>query len=174
MKTAPAFALGLLTVMASGCVTFSRVTSDRMATATLADGDGLTRGSATIARKDGGLVLSVTASGLKPGEHGMHLHTTGTCAGPDFASAGGHLNPDHRRHGSLSDAGPHLGDLPNLKVDDEGRAVAEVPLTSGGVENLFDSDGTAVVVHADADDYRTDPSGNSGKRVLCGVLDRSR
>ena len=114
--------------------------------------------------------------GLSPGAHGVHLHTTGSCTAPDFASAGAHLNPGGHQHGTSNPAGPHLGDLPNITVGSAGTGTVSATL-SGTREDvlarLFDADGTAVVVHANADDYRTDPSGNSGGRIACGVLTRS-
>ena len=102
----------------------------------------------------------------------------GRCEGPAFASAGPHWNPTGRQHGTLNPAGHHLGDLPNLDVDATGRRPARIHhprrAPSGGAGGLFDADGAALVIHAAPDDYRTDPSGNSGARIACGVLGRER
>ncbi|GGE01924.1 hypothetical protein GCM10011515_22000 [Tsuneonella deserti] len=119
------------------------------------------------------VTLAIGVTGVAPGPHGIHLHTTGQCNGPDFTTAGGHLNPLGKRHGSLAPDGKHEGDLPNLVVQPggSGALTAELQGTPEQVQEwLFDRDGTAIVLHADADDYRTDPSGNSGARIACGVL----
>jgi len=115
----------------------------------------------------------VSASGLTPGDHGVHLHAVGKCEEPAFASAGGHLNPAGRQHGMNNPAGRHLGDLPNLVAGADGTATLSYPLgdpASSLSASLFDADGTALVIHAGPDDYITDPSGNSGGRVACGVF----
>lgn len=105
----------------------------------------------------------------------MHLHAVGKCEAPAFASAGGHLNPGSRQHGVDNPHGAHLGDLPNLLADtsDAGSLTATLHKTIPDLlAQLFDADDTAVVIHASADDYRTDPSGNSGSRIACGVFTR--
>jgi Cu-Zn family superoxide dismutase len=120
-----------------------------------------------------GIEVRVQAAGLPAGHYGVHLHAVGRCEGPAFTSAGPHWNPTGRQHGSLNPAGHHMGDLPNLDVDAHGAGRLEFAIagaSASGAEGLFDADGTAVVIHADADDYRTDPSGNSGARIACGVL----
>lgn len=161
----------------TGCATFGRMTTDRLATASLQRADGTRLGTVRIVERGNDLALAIDADGLAPGTHGVHLHTTGRCSPSDFSDAGGHLNPDHRRHGSLSANGPHLGDLPNLEVDAAGRITTELPIAGERTmlrNAIFDRDGTALVIHEAADDYRTDPSGNSGKRIACAVLDRAR
>jgi Cu-Zn family superoxide dismutase len=102
--------------------------------------------------------------------HGIHLHAIGRCEGPDFKSAGGHWNPAGHQHGRDNPMGAHLGDLPNFDV--AGQTVASLTLPVGGITaaDLADADGTALVIHADPDDYKTDPSGNSGARIACAVL----
>jgi Cu-Zn family superoxide dismutase len=99
----------------------------------------------------------------------------GSCEGPAFTSAGGHLNPGARQHGTLNPAGSHTGDLPNLTVTSNGTGTLSAELSGTKAEleaALFDADGTALVIHAAADDYKTDPTGNSGARIACGVLKR--
>jgi Cu-Zn family superoxide dismutase len=147
-----------------------------VATATLLDSAGVRVGVATFSRVAGGARLGVSVSGLAPGPHGIHIHERGECARPDFASAGGHLNPDHREHGLENPAGPHAGDLPNLLVGANGSAdtifAVSPQLLASGDGSLFRPGGTAVVVHAGRDDQRTDPSGGSGARMACGVVER--
>lgn len=163
---APALAL-------SACASVPPSESEMIATATLMDGSGNPTGEARLLAIGEKVELAVTAEGLTPGQHGFHLHTTGKCTLPDFKSAGGHLNPSNEGHGLLDDDGNHLGDLPNLTARANGTASMQVPV--GGsrayvLENVFDADGTAVVIHADPDDGRTDPSGAAGSRIACGVL----
>jgi Cu-Zn family superoxide dismutase len=117
--------------------------------------------------------LVVESTSLPAGTHGTHLHMTGRCEAPQFTTAGAHLNPTSRQHGLRNPQGPHLGDMPNLTVGSNGQGRLETivrgSLTPGRAP-LFDADGTALVVHANADDQVTDPSGNSGGRIACGVL----
>jgi Cu-Zn family superoxide dismutase len=121
-----------------------------------------------------GLWINVTATGLTPGAHGMHVHAVGSCSAPDFVSAGPHWNPTGHQHGRKNSNGAHAGDAPNLVADAKGRGRLKTWLGAGtltaGDAPLLDVDGAAVVIHADADDEMTDPSGKSGKRILCGVL----
>lgn len=146
------------------------------ASATLMDSTGARVGVATFSVVDSGVRLGVSVSGLTPGPHGIHIHEQGACTGPDFGSAGGHLNPAGRQHGLENPAGPHAGDLPNLLVDADGSAdtifAVSPDLLAGGEGLLFHVGGTAVVVHAERDDQHTDPSGGSGARVACGVVER--
>jgi Cu-Zn family superoxide dismutase len=121
-----------------------------------------------------GVRVRVAAAGLSPGTYAVHVHAVGRCDPPEFASAGPHWNPTTRHHGQLNPQGHHLGDLPNLTVGTDGAGTVEftIPGSSlrGGAHALIDGDGAALVVHANPDDYRTDPSGNSGARIACGVL----
>ena len=145
------------------------------ATATLIDSSGARVGVATFSRVNGGARLGVSVSGLTPGPHGIHIHEQGVCTRPDFTSAGAHLNPASRQHGLENPAGPHAGDLPNLLVEADGSAdtiFAVSPDLLDAAEGLFRAGGTAVVVHAERDDQHTDPSGDSGARVACGVVER--
>jgi Cu-Zn family superoxide dismutase len=131
-------------------------------------------GVATLTDTAGALRLTVSVGGLAPGRHGLHVHATGTCTPPAFTSAGGHFNPDGRKHGRLNPAGPHLGDLPNLVVGADGSADTSFALRgaeSSGPRSLLQPAGTSVVIHAGPDDERTDPSGGSGDRVACAVLE---
>ena len=113
-----------------------------------------------------GRYLRIAVDGLAPGEHGLHLHAVGLCDRPDFKSAGPHWNPAGKQHGHLNPQGEHAGDLPNITVSANGHGAINF-LVSG---ELADADGTSLVIHADPDDYKTDPSGNSGARIACAVL----
>ncbi len=148
---------------------------------TLVDGSGQTIGSVQLEQLAGGVVAVVTFQGtdvIRPGEHGIHFHAVGRCDGPDFMSAGGHYNPTSRQHGFNNPQGPHRGDLENLIVGASTatqsgyryQTVTDGVTLSSGPATLFDADGTALVIHANADDYVTDPAGNSGGRVACAVL----
>ncbi|BAK18032.1 Cu/Zn superoxide dismutase [Solibacillus silvestris StLB046] len=122
-----------------------------------------------------GVELTAVLNNLPPGDHGIHLHEFGKCESPSFESAGAHFNPTKKQHGVDNPAGPHLGDLPNITVDDAGEVelnfvTADFTLEKGKENSLFDEDGTSVVIHEKADDYKTDPSGNSGARIVCGVI----
>lgn len=165
-------------VLTSGAIAATPASPPRaVASAALRAADGSDKGTATIVATNGKMQLQVAAHGLSAGEHGLHLHTTGRCDTPDFTSAGGHLNPHAKMHGAENPQGAHLGDLPNLNVGDNGKGtlIASIPGTPEDVAaSLFDADGTAIVIHAGPDDYKTDPSGNSGGRVLCGVLTPAR
>jgi Cu-Zn family superoxide dismutase len=132
--------------------------------APLVGSDGSQVGTATLT----GNSLTIDARGLQPGDHGFHLHAVGKCEGPDFASAGPHWNPTNRKHGTENAEGHHAGDLPNLTVGADGRGAATLELPDGFV----DTDGAAVVIHAGADDNKTDPSGNSGARIACAAFTR--
>jgi Cu-Zn family superoxide dismutase len=113
-------------------------------------------------------------SGLSPGIHGVHLHEKGDCTRPTFASAGEHYNPQGQHHGLNNPAGPHAGDLPNLVVGKDGQGQMSVTTDrvtlSPGPTTLFTSNGTSLVIHAGTDDQMSDPSGNSGGRIACGVI----
>ncbi len=167
----PALALALLALPA--CTTVTDLPAERIAAATLLRANGAPAGTVQLVASGPRLSLTVAASGLPQGAHGFHLHTAGSCKAPDFSSAGGHLNPTGKDHGSMSPGGSHLGDLPNLDVGNSTVTSATVDLGDDRARILswlFDDDGTAVVIHAAADDYRTNPSGNAGPRIACGVL----
>lgn len=124
-----------------------------------------------------GVILDVDVRGLTPGVHAIHIHQTGRCEAPSFSSAGGHYAPRGRAHGALHPEGKHAGDLLNLHVPESGRVrierlAADVTLLDGPPHSLFDADGSAIVIHAAADDYRSQPSGAAGDRVACGVVVR--
>jgi Cu-Zn family superoxide dismutase len=150
--------------------TGSPVAGGAHATATLRTAAGGEVGRATVTDVAGGMRVTLDARGLPVGTHGAHLHTTGRCDAPDFASAGPHWNPDAHQHGTMNPQGPHAGDMPNLIVGSDGRGTLGVVLPGASVAALLDADGGALVVHAGADDLRSDPSGNSGGRIACGAF----
>lgn len=159
------------------CSTLDDRSSERLATASLSRANGAPAGTVDLVANGNELSLVVAVTGLPQGAHGFHLHTTGACQAPDFTSAGGHLNPTNQNHGTLSPGGSHLGDLPNLDVGTNTVTTTTVNLAETDqaqvLDWLFDADGTAVVIHQDPDDYRTDPAGNAGPRIACGVLERT-
>jgi Cu-Zn family superoxide dismutase len=147
------------------------------ATADLMNTTGQKVGTVTLEERGDSLELKVEVSGLAPGAHGIHFHEVGRCETPGFTTAGGHFNPLGKGHGLESPTGAHAGDLPNLEADANGNATYTVKTDrvtiDEGDRSIFDADGTALVIHARMDDQMTDPAGNSGERVACGVLNRA-
>jgi len=133
-------------------------------------------GTATFSQTDSGVEIKLDVAQLPPGTHGIHVHSVGACEGPDFKSAGAHLNPYGKKHGAENPEGPHAGDIPNIEVGGDGQAhttiIAKGATLGPGANSLFHDGGTALVIHEKADDYKTDPSGNSGNRIACGVIQR--
>lgn len=163
--------------MASGCATHGDrdigaplEAGGAVASATLHAADGADVGRVMASEVQGGLRFTIEARGMPPGTHGAHVHTIGRCDPPGFESAGGHWNPTGSHHGSLNPAGPHMGDLPNLIIGTDGRGTLGITIPDATMAGLLDADGAALVVHAGPDDMMTDPSGNSGGRIACGVF----
>jgi len=143
------------------------------ATAVLKDANGKEVGKVTIIAVPTGVLLDADLTAVPPGDHAFHIHAIGKCEPPDFKSAGGHFNPEEDKHGLMNEAGPHAGDLPNIHVPENGKLHIEVldqrvSLSDG----LLDDDGSAIVIHQRPDDYKTDPAGNAGPRIACGVITR--
>jgi len=139
------------------------------ARAQLIDGTGKPIGEVAIGEDANGVTLRLAAAGLAQGTHGVHLHEAGRCDTPDFKSAGAHWNSTNRKHGRDNPEGAHMGDLANIQIEADGRG--ESIFLIGATRNaLADTDGTSLVIHANADDYKTDPSGNSGNRIACAVI----
>jgi Cu-Zn family superoxide dismutase len=141
----------------------------------LVDAKGQAVGSALLSQERGGVRILLDVTGLGPGDHAVHIHEVGRCDPPAFESAGAHFNPTKAEHGTANPRGPHAGDLPDMTVDTEGKGHMEVTaklftLDKKAPASLFDADGSAIVIHERADDKRTDPSGNSGARIACGVI----
>lgn len=122
-----------------------------------------------------GVLISLGLTEVPEGEHGIHIHTVGKCEKPTFETAGEHFNPFGKQHGVDNPNGPHLGDLPNITAEADGTVQVEfvaknLTLEKGMENSLIDADGSAIVIHEKADDYKTDPAGNSGSRIACGVI----
>jgi len=147
---------------------------EQRAYAELKDRDGKSIGMATFREVLGGVVIDIDVKGLTPGLHAVHVHAIGKCEGPAFTSAGGHFNPAQKKHGLRSAEGPHAGDMPNMYIAKDGTGRFEVLADNitlkTGDRSVFDADGSALVIHAGADDDMTDPTGNSGDRAACGVI----
>ena len=167
-----------VSAMLTGCATTQdeRVdgTASTSAAAVLLAADGSSRGEAKVTEASDGLHIMVDARGLTPGMHAVHIHGTGSCTPPDFTSAGGHWNPGNRQHGKDNPAGMHMGDMPNMIAGADGSGQMEYVIPTARLNNgampMLDADGAAIVIHAQADDNKSDPAGNAGGRVACGVI----
>jgi superoxide dismutase, Cu-Zn family len=171
-------AVALASLLAAGCVPFLQAPpTGNTATAELRRADGQSVGTANLTEVSGGVLVVLEMRGMPPGVKAVHVHEVGTCEPPDWASAGQHLNPDKKQHGLLNPAGPHAGDLANITIGSDGAGRMEtmnerITLGAGPV-SILASGGTALIVHAMPDDFRTDPDGGSGARIACGVITRS-
>lgn len=156
----------------------SAAAGPKSAHAEIVNAQGAKVGTAKITSNAKGVKISVKVSQLTPGEHGIHIHAVGKCEGPAFTSAGGHFNPTGAHHGvnNPQEPRPHAGDLPNLVVGANGKGslsfTADGVTLGDGSNSLFHEGGTSIVIHAKADDLKSDPSGNSGDRIACGVVEK--
>ncbi|MFB3921858.1 MAG: superoxide dismutase family protein [Terriglobia bacterium] len=148
------------------------------AKADLFDAKGNKVATATLKQAKGGVQIALRSTGLPEGIHAFHIHAVGKCDAPGFTTAGGHFNPEHKKHGLKNPEGPHAGDMPNITVNAKGVGKAKVVnsrVTLGEGENsLFHEGGTALVIHAKADDDMTDPAGNAGDRIACGLIEKGQ
>lgn len=168
-----AIALGLVLTLVLGCGQ-SAPTGTK---ATMVDSKGQKVGEATLTETSQGVKIVMTIENLPPGVHAFHIHAKGTCTAPDFMSAGDHFNPFGKPHGLKNPAGPHAGDLPDITVGPDGKAKVEVvanlvTLKPGEKNSLFQPGGTSLVIHTGPDDNMSDPAGNAGSRIACGVITR--
>ncbi len=168
-----AIAALIASLLVAGCAVRGTPT-DNTARAELRNAGGQVVATATFTQIGNTMRLLVEAQGLPAGVKGVHIHAVGKCDPPDFTSAGSHFNPQGKQHGALNPQGPHAGDLPNLTVGADGKgrleSTTELVTLLGGPHSVFDADGSALVIHAAPDDFRTDPTGNSGARIACGVI----
>jgi Cu-Zn family superoxide dismutase len=166
--------LALGTVLATGCASLAPPPVAYTASAELRDPSGQVVGTATFSQVGNDVRVVLTVRGLRPGTSAVHIHEVGRCDPPGFTSAGGHFNPQQRQHGLLNPDGPHAGDLPNLTVDTDGTGRLETTSERFSLDaaptSLLDADGSALVIHGAPDDFKTDPTGNSGARIACGVI----
>jgi Cu-Zn family superoxide dismutase len=140
----------------------------------LMSADGKDVGAAELTQTPSGVLIKLSVKGLPPGEHAFHVHAVGKCE-PPFTTAGGHFNPGGKKHGLMAPEGHHAGDMPNLHIPQGGDLVAEIvnsaiTLERGKPNSVFDEDGSALIIHAGKDDYKTDPTGDAGGRIVCGLI----
>ena len=163
----------LVAVLLTGCAGM-RGGGNQAGVAEIRNASGQSVGTARFTQAGNVVRILLEAKGLPPGAHAVHVHTVGKCDPPDFNSAGAHFNPTNRQHGALNAQGSHAGDLPNLTVAPDGTGRMETTteqLSLGsGPNSVFDADGSALVIHSNADDFKTDPTGNAGARVACGAV----
>jgi len=171
MKIAEILSIGFCLVLS--------ITAAAKTTVELKDAQGKSVGTAVLSSKAGkgassGVAMKLNLHGLPPGEHALHFHQKPQCDAPDFKSAGPHFNPDAKKHGLENPEGHHAGDMHNFTVNAKGQAKFQVvnkDVTLGDdSHSLFSNGGTALVIHAKADDMKTDPAGNAGDRIACGVI----
>ena len=173
----PRIAVALAMLVAPAWAKDAPKAKPKPVTVKLQDASGKDVGTATITQIAKGVSIKLAVHDLPPGSHAIHVHETAKCDGPDFKSAGGHFNPDHKQHGLQNKEGPHAGDMPNFTVDKHGKSIASVvdpnlSLADGDPHSVFTGGGTALVIHAKADDMKTDPAGNAGDRIACGTITR--
>ena len=157
----------LLPLLAAACVTDEPQGGAPMP---LINSSGQTIGTVRAWQTEGGISFHVRAAGLAHGVHGIHVHPIGRCDPPDFASAGTHWNPTNKQHGIKNPNGPHAGDMPNVEVAANGVLDQTVVLPNATMAQLLDADGSSIMIHANADDYVSEPSGNSGAKIACAVI----
>ncbi|MBS2969244.1 superoxide dismutase family protein [Metabacillus sp. KIGAM252] len=139
-------------------------------TVSLITSKGEAAGKAIITETIKGVNIHLEGENLPPGKRAIHIHETGSCVKPDFTSAGAHLNPFAKKHGFENPHGPHAGDIPNITIGSDGKITADVTAPLAEFSQVLDEDGSALVIHEKEDDYKTDPAGNAGARIACGVI----
>jgi Cu-Zn family superoxide dismutase len=165
----------LLSVAVAGAACLGALSAQaQTAKAQLKDASGKDVGQVQLLQTPHGVLIRLAVKGVPAGDHAFHVHAVGKCE-PPFTSAGGHFNPASHKHGMEAADGPHAGDMPNLHIPANGELMVEIAnpmisLVKGQPNTVFDADGSAIIIHAGADDYKTDPTGNAGDRIACGVI----
>jgi Cu-Zn family superoxide dismutase len=149
------------------------------ANASLKTADGKDVGTATLTQTRGGVRIALALKDLPPGDHAFHMHSVGKCEPPGFTSAGPHFNPENKKHGKLNKEGRHAGDMDNIRVPANGKLRVtvvdkDITMEKGKPNSVFQDSGTALVIHAGKDDYMTDPAGNAGDRIACGIISEGK
>ena len=169
-------ATSVVALLLAGCASVSPTDIGATATAELRNVNGQPVGTAVLSQVGDVVRIVLEAQGLPPGTKGVHIHEVGSCEGPTFTSAGGHFNPVGKQHGLLNPQGPHAGDLANIVIGPDGKGRLETSASlvtlGSGTNSILDANGSALVIHAAPDDFRTDPTGNSGARIACGVISK--
>lgn len=165
-------ALATAALLAPACLALPAAA--QVGKATLKDAAGKEVGTVNLAQTSNGVLIRLSVKGLPPGERAFHIHAVGKCE-PPFTSAGGHFNPGGKKHGLAAADGAHAGDMPNLHIPANGELTVDVlntaiSLVKGRPNSVFDADGSAIVIHAGPDDHKSDPAGNAGDRIVCGII----
>ena len=171
-----ATSLGVLLLFVGSLIAAEK--GPKSAKAELHNAQGQKVGSATFKQSLDGVNISLKVFSVPPGSHAFHIHAVGKCDPPDFKTAGGHLNPQNMKHGVKNPSGPHAGDMPNLTVGKNGKGKATIlnkrVTLAADANSLFHDGGTALIIHEKADDEMTDPTGNAGNRIACGVIEKGK